>query len=146
MLVGINLPELAFILLFNVIPLVVVLYLLRLLVRFLKLSISEMEGRERVRAEREPEVAEVRHALSVTLRERREACGMTQELVAQRLGVSRQAVSKWENGVSDPSTANLVALGKHPLESGPWALTTKDASLLAGFRQRAPLIWACRHQ
>lgn len=110
MLVGLNLPELIFVLLFNVIPLAVALYLLRLLVRFLRLSISEMERRERVRAEREPEVAEVRHALSATLRGHREACGMTQELVAQRLGVSRQAVSKWENGVSDPSTANLVAL------------------------------------
>ena len=28
------------------------------------------------------------------------------------LGVSRQAVSKWENGTSDPSTSNLIALAK----------------------------------
>lgn len=28
------------------------------------------------------------------------------------MGVTRQAVSKWENGVSDPSTANLIALAK----------------------------------
>lgn len=37
---------------------------------------------------------------------------MTQELVAESLGVSRQAVSKWENGISDPSTTNLLALAK----------------------------------
>ena len=37
---------------------------------------------------------------------------MTQEFVAERLGVSRQAVSKWENGTSDPSTSNLLALAK----------------------------------
>lgn len=37
---------------------------------------------------------------------------MTQEFVADRLGVSRQAVSKWENGTSDPSTSNLLALAK----------------------------------
>lgn len=37
---------------------------------------------------------------------------MTQEFVAERLGVSRQAVSKWESGVSDPSTSNLFALAK----------------------------------
>jgi transcriptional regulator with XRE-family HTH domain len=37
---------------------------------------------------------------------------MTQEFVAESLGVSRQAVSKWENGISDPSTSNLVAIAK----------------------------------
>ena len=37
---------------------------------------------------------------------------MTQEFVAEAIGVSRQAVSKWENGVSDPSTSNLLELAK----------------------------------
>ena len=37
---------------------------------------------------------------------------MTQEFVAESLGVSRQAVSKWENGTSDSSTSNLIALAK----------------------------------
>ena len=37
---------------------------------------------------------------------------MTQEFVAESLGVSRQAVSKWESGTSDPSTANLFALAE----------------------------------
>lgn len=37
---------------------------------------------------------------------------MTQEFVSESLGVSRQAVSKWENGISDPSTSNLLALSK----------------------------------
>lgn len=37
-------------------------------------------------------------------------CKMTQEFVAETLGVSRQAVSKWENGSADPSTSNLLAL------------------------------------
>ena len=37
---------------------------------------------------------------------------MTKEFVAQSLGVSRQAVSKWEKGASDPSTHNLLALAK----------------------------------
>ena len=32
----------------------------------------------------------------------RKAAGMTQEQVAERLGVSPQAVSKWENDVSCP--------------------------------------------
>lgn len=37
---------------------------------------------------------------------------MTQEFVAESLGVSRQSVSKWENGTSDPSTSNLIALAQ----------------------------------
>lgn len=45
-------------------------------------------------------------------RENRLRCKMTQEFVSEALGVSRQAVSKWENGTSDPSTSNLLALGK----------------------------------
>ena len=35
-----------------------------------------------------------------------------QWLVSEALGVSRQTVSKWENGTSDPSTSNLLALAR----------------------------------
>ena len=42
----------------------------------------------------------------------RKARGLSQEELASRLGVSRQAVSKWESGASDPSTTNLLALAK----------------------------------
>ena len=58
------------------------------------------------------ETAAVRKSLGDTLRAHRIRCKMTQEFVAERLGVSRQAVSKWENGASDPSTSNLLALAK----------------------------------
>ena len=37
---------------------------------------------------------------------------MTQEFIAETVGVSRQAVSKWESGLTDPSTSNLMALAK----------------------------------
>ena len=50
--------------------------------------------------------------LADVLKENRIRCKMTQEFVAESLGVSRQAVSKWENGTSDPSTSNLLALSK----------------------------------
>ena len=51
-------------------------------------------------------------SLGEALKARRTAAGYTQEYVAEALGVSRQAVSKWENGTSEPSTANLMALAK----------------------------------
>ena len=50
--------------------------------------------------------------LGETLKAHRTGRGFTQEYVAESLGGSRQAVSKWENGTSDPSTANLMALAK----------------------------------
>jgi len=46
------------------------------------------------------------------LEKHRTECRMTQEFVAESIGVSRQAVSKWESGQSDPSTTNLMALAK----------------------------------
>ncbi|MGK2348894.1 helix-turn-helix transcriptional regulator [Actinomyces sp. W5033] len=40
----------------------------------------------------------------------RTAAGLSQEQVAARVGVSRQAVSKWECAESSPDTDNLIAL------------------------------------
>lgn len=58
------------------------------------------------------EAKTIRITLAQKLRENRMRCKMSQEFVAEAVGVTRQAVSKWENGVSDPSTANLIALAK----------------------------------
>ena len=42
----------------------------------------------------------MRRLLGEVLKQHRLDCKMTQEFVAETLGVSRQAVSKWESGVS----------------------------------------------
>ena len=38
--------------------------------------------------------------------------GWSQEELAEKMNVSRQAVSKWENGTSEPNTSNLMALAR----------------------------------
>ena len=79
-------------------------YVLVLLIRALRKYIRS----EPVRKEK----AASARSLGEVLKRRRTACKMTQEFVAEALGVSRQAVSKWESGQSDPSTTNLLALAK----------------------------------
>ena len=59
-----------------------------------------------------PETVQIRCSLGEALKAHRTRCKMTQEFVAESLGVSRQAVSKWETGAAEPSTSNLIALAK----------------------------------
>ena len=82
----------------------VVIYLIVLVIKALRKYLKSTD----VRKEKEG----IKKSLGETLKEHRVRCKMTQEFVAERLGVSRQAVSKWENGTSDPSTSNLLALAK----------------------------------
>lgn len=49
-------------------------------------------------------------ATAQRLVDRRKAAGLSQEALAAQLGVSRQAVSKWERSESSPDTDNLIAL------------------------------------
>lgn len=84
----------------TVLGLCIAVLLIRALLKYLRTS----DVRE--------EKALLRRSLSEVLREHRMRCGMTQEFVAESLGVSRQAVSKWERGASDPSTSNLIELAR----------------------------------
>ena len=87
-----------------IIPMAVMNYIAVLLIKALKKYLASKDVRE--------EKSTVKKTLGETLKAHRVRCKMTQEIVAERLGVSRQAVSKWENGTSDPSTSNLLALAK----------------------------------
>lgn len=48
--------------------------------------------------------------LGEQIRSAREAKNLSQEALAEHLGVSRQAVSKWENGTAVPQGVNMAAL------------------------------------
>lgn len=80
------------------------IYLFVLVVKALKKYIASKEVREEKKV--------VAKNLGEVLKAHRLRCQMTQEFVAETLGVSRQSVSKWENGASDPNTSNLIALAK----------------------------------
>ncbi len=42
----------------------------------------------------------------------RRRSGLSQEQLAEQVGVSRQAISKWESGLSTPELENLLALSR----------------------------------
>lgn len=46
------------------------------------------------------------------LYEYRKNAGLSQDQLAEKIGVSRQAVSKWERGEASPDTDNLIALSE----------------------------------
>lgn len=64
------------------------IFIIRALLRYIKSS--------NVRKEK----TIIKKSLGEVLKQHREECKMTQEFVAESIGVSRQAVSKWETGVS----------------------------------------------
>ena len=51
--------------------------------------------------------------LSEKLYALRKKSGLSQEQLAERLNVSRQAISKWESGVSIPETEKLIAISAY---------------------------------
>lgn len=81
-----------------------ILYIAYLLIKALKTYLKSSEVREEKKVSK--------RALGEIIKKHRTDNKMTQEFVAEYLGVSRQAVSKWEGGISDPSTSNLMALAK----------------------------------
>ena len=82
----------------------VFVYLIYLLIMALRKYLKS----EPVRKEK----SDMAKSLGEVIKRHRMECKMTQEFVADALGVSRQAVSKWESGASAPSTSNLSALAK----------------------------------
>ena len=101
---------------FFIIPLAVLILALTIfcVVMFIKLLILVFKAlRKYLNSEpQRQEAAILRRSLGEVLKDHRTRCSMTQEFVAASLDVSRQAVSKWENGTADPSTSNLLKLAK----------------------------------
>ena len=101
---------------FFVMPLALILLAVMVfcIIMFVKLLILVFKAlRKYVNSEPHRQESEIlRRSLGEVLKDHRMRCSMTQEFVAEALGVSRQAVSKWENGTADPSTSNLLKLAR----------------------------------
>ena len=69
-------------------------------------ALKKYNRSEEVRKEK----AETRRSLGEVLRDHRVRCKMTQEFVAESLGVSRQAVSRWERDETMPDPDKIVVL------------------------------------
>ncbi len=85
-------------------------------------------------------------SLSERIKTQRKKAGLSQESVAELVGVSRQAVTKWETGQSVPSTENLRRLAEvlgitteqflPPAESDPQALAEQLFKLCEARQER----------
>ena len=56
----------------------------------------------------------------------RKKSGQSQEALAEKLGVSRQAISKWETGESEPEISKLKLLAEIFSVSVDWLLSDED--------------------
>ena len=50
--------------------------------------------------------------LSDQIRKYRKEKGLSQDELAEKLGVSRQSISLWENGQTQPTIENILALAR----------------------------------
>lgn len=97
--------------LINVLLLIAIIALIILAICALAKYLSTKKDRKTVQ-EHPGETSSQKRPLGEILKDLRVKNNMTQEYVAEKLNITRQAVSKWEAGQSSPSMANLISLAK----------------------------------
>ena len=97
---------------FSAMHLFVIILNLAVVILCVYLAFSFLRGKLHNRMNRlvENDEANCELSLGALLKKQRCKKNMTQEYVAEQLGVSRQAVSKWESEIAAPNTSNLIAL------------------------------------
>jgi len=86
----------------------------------------------------EPMTTEREKAFGRRLKAARKACGLTQSFVAQKLGVTRQAVGQWETAESSPNPETLRKLADLYNVSADYLLGRETNSVILATR-RMPL-------
>ena len=69
--------------------------------------------------------------LSDNIREYRKKSNMSQDELAEKLGVSRQSISLWETGQTQPTIDNIIALAKIFNISADTLLGNADGTILS---------------
>ena len=64
--------------------------------------------------------------LSERIAQVRKQAGLSQEQLGEKLGVSRQAVSKWESGQTNPDISYITAMCQLFNVSSDWLLFGED--------------------
>lgn len=72
-----------------------------------------------------------------TLRKER---GLSQEELANEVGVSRQAVQKWESGAAQPTLDKLTALAKYFGVTLDWLVNGEETAPAQGSAREAPVV------
>ena len=70
----------------------------------------------------------------------RKRCGLSQEALAEKIGVSRQAISKWETGEATPELSKLALLAKTFGVTADWLISEDNPpeSAAQGASQKQP--------
>ena len=80
--------------------------------------------------------------LGQRIAERRKLLGLSQESFGEKMGVSRQAISKWEADTSTPDVEKLITMSKLFGVSVDWLLGTEEEEepfqIAAAFRMPRP--------
>lgn len=89
-----------------VVIVLLIILAIRALLKYLHTKTEDVQPQENYAA------SPVKKPLGEILKDYRVNNNMTQEYVAEKLNITRQAVSKWEAGQTSPTMANLIALAK----------------------------------
>lgn len=73
------------------------------------------------------------------LQELRKKAGYSQEQLAEMLGISRQAISKWESGQGNPDLDNLTKLTEIYAVSADYLLLGRQPDAAAPVSEKKPL-------